>query len=81
MRSFLAILALLATSVDIQAGCIGPVIMGKCEGEVVEWDTHPNGFKQAPTAFPHDRRGTPQDQRGWVDPDTGIDAHDARWHW
>jgi len=34
----LAALLLIASS-NIEAGCIGPIIMGKCHGKAVSWDT------------------------------------------
>lgn len=38
----LAIL-LIAASANTEAGCIGPVIMGKCHGKEVQWDTGSHG--------------------------------------
>lgn len=74
---------LLSTSA-VWAGCIGPTIMGECEGAEVPWDTHPLGQKHPdPSAgFYWDWRGTeeyrqnPQD----FDPFSGRDPHDSHWH-
>jgi hypothetical protein len=74
----------LAASSSVWAGCIGPTIMGKCEGAEVPWDTHPFGQKHPnpPPGFYWDWRGTedyrqrPQD----FDPFTGRDPHDSHWH-
>jgi len=64
------------------AGCIGPVIMGECQGQVVQWDTHPQGASNvppAPSGFYYDRRGTDVEQMnpGAVNQSTGRDAHDV----
>lgn len=65
MRKLKSLAALLlATSSSIEAGCIGPVIMGECHGKEVSWDTGGQGtdvrrqeaeFKLAP------RSGSPDE--------------------
>lgn len=67
------------------AGCIGPVIMGECQGLIVPWDTHPQGpsnMPPAPPGFYYDKRGTMAEQLnpGSINPFTGRDAHDADWN-
>lgn len=66
------------------AGCIGPTIMGKCEGAEVPWDTHSPGQKHQdpPAGFYWDWRGTEKYRRNPhdVDPFTGRDPHDSHWH-
>jgi hypothetical protein len=76
------VFAILATPFGAMAGCIGPVIMGECKGQMVEWDTHPQGASNAPPPAPgfyYDKRGTNAEQinPGSVNPFTGRDAHDA----
>lgn len=73
---------LLAAPLFAYAGCIGPVIMGECTGQIVQWDTHPQGTSNTPPAAPgfyYDKRGTNAEQQnpGSVNPFTGRDAHDA----
>ena len=68
--------------ITVSAGCIGPVIMGECKGQIVQFDTHPQGPSNTPPAAPgyyYDKRGTNAEQRnpGSVNPFTGRDAHDA----
>jgi hypothetical protein len=77
-------LSCLTTLTPVGAGCIGPVIMGKCQGQAVDWDTHSSGYQEprpAGAGFYWDKRGTPQAQQqpGAVNPFTGQDAHDSRW--
>ena len=66
-----------------EAGCIGPVIMGKCQGQQVPWDTHTAAPKHPnpPPGFYWDWRGTSEARKHWdsVDPLTGKDAHDSQW--
>lgn len=75
--------ALVAIPSASSAGCIGPVIMGKCEGQEVPFSTHQNPGQdpgQAPPGFHWDHR---QDQgammRGEVDPMTGRNPNDSQW--
>lgn len=67
------------------AGCIGPVIMGKCQGQTVPWDTHQDPryeTPQAPPGFYWDKRGTEYERKnpGLVDPFTGRDPNDSDWY-
>ena len=66
-----------------RAGCIGPTIMGKCEGAEVPWDTHvPDQEHPAPPAgFQWDWHGTDEYRRHPenFDPFTGRDPHDSHW--
>lgn len=78
------LLAAILWAAEVTAGCIGPVIMGKCEGSEVPWDSHPPAYEEprpAPPGFHWDKRGTEIQERHpeWVDPFTGRDAHDSRW--
>ena len=44
MRKLKSLAALLlVTSSSIEAGCIGPVIMGECHGKEVSWDASGHG--------------------------------------
>jgi len=76
-------LALVLAASSARAGCIGPTIMGKCEGAEVPWDTHPFGQRHPdpPPDFHLDWRGT---EEYWenpqnFDPFTGRDPHDSHW--
>ena len=76
------ILITLWTPFPAFAGCIGPVIMGECKGQSVQWDTHPQGPSNTPPPGPgfyYDKRGTNAEQEnpGTINPFTGRDAHDA----
>lgn len=69
---------------NVNAGCIGPIIMGECKGSLVKWDTHPFDYQEnnpAPAGFHWDKRGTKiqDDHPEWVNPFTGRDAHDSNW--
>lgn len=82
--AFLVLTAGLYIAAPAQAGCIGPVIMGECEGSEVPWDTHPNGYEEPRPASPGfywDKRGTKvqADHPEWVNPLTGRDPHDSNW--
>jgi hypothetical protein len=86
------LLALGALSSTAWAGCIGPVIMGECQGSSVPWDTHPAGVPaspQPPAGFYWDHRpelAAPAAENPWqwmnrqqsVNPFTGRDAHDPQ---
>ena len=72
-------------SAPASGGCIGPVIMGQCEGQSVPWDTHVPAYREerpAPPGFYWDKRAVPVDlqEPGAVDPFTGRDAHDSDWY-
>jgi hypothetical protein len=74
---------LLAGTGVANAGCIGPVIMGECEGQDVPWDTRlPSEQHPAPPAGSRwDWRGT-QEQRqppNEINPFTGHDPQDSHW--
>ncbi|HWR76513.1 MAG TPA: hypothetical protein VN283_04805 [Thiobacillus sp.] len=82
MKRVMLFLVALAIPIAASAGCIGPVIMGECKGQIVQWDTHPQGPFDTPPAAPgfyYDKRGTNAEQQnpGSVNPFTGRDAHDA----
>jgi hypothetical protein len=82
MKRVANFLATLAVPFAATAGCIGPVIMGECKGQIVQSDTHPQGPSNTPPAAPgfyYDKRGTNAEQQnpGSVNPFTGRDAHDA----
>lgn len=82
MKHLILVLLALVTSFNASAGCVGPVIMGECKGEIVPWDTHPLGQASTPAAPPgsfYDKRGTNAEQLnpGSVNPFTGRDAHDT----
>jgi hypothetical protein len=82
MKRISAVLFTCCLSFSAFAGCIGPVIMGECKGQVVQWDTHPQGPSRDPPAGPgfyYDKRGTNAEQEnpGTINPFTGRDAHDA----
>lgn len=66
----------------VQAGCIGPVIMGVCQGQQVPWDTHPDAGQvlrpSPPPGWIYDRRQEPAHQ-DHVNPFTGQDANDPDW--
>lgn len=74
--------ALLSVAAGVEAGCIGTVIEGRCFGDSVQWDTHPDGWEtpEAPSGFMWDKRNTPWQSKGWVSPETGVDPHDPNWH-
>lgn len=58
MKRILLIVGLVLGSVTYaNAGCIGPVIMGECKGQVVPWDTHPNVRDREPSPAPPDSTG------------------------
>ena len=74
----------LTLSQPVTAGCIGTVIMGKCHGTEVTWDTHEPDFAvedHAPPGWYWDKRSVPmhKTQPFAVDPFTGRDAHDPVW--
>jgi hypothetical protein len=80
--AFAIAFAILAIPLSAWAGCSGPVIMGECKGQIVPFDTHPQGTSNTPPAAPgfyYDKRGTNAEQvnLGSVNPVTGRDAHDA----
>lgn len=82
MKRITLVLIALTAPISAYAGCIGPTIMGECKGQVVQWDTHPQGPTDTPPAAPgfyYDKRGTNAEQQnpGSVNPFTGRDAHDA----
>jgi hypothetical protein len=82
MRQKVWIVIALGMPLSAVAGCIGPVIMGECKGEIVPWDTHPHGQSNNPppaAGVYYDKRGTNAEQLnpGSVNPFTGRDAHDA----
>lgn len=82
MKHAALFLAALTMPIAVSAGCIGPVIMGECQGQAVQWDTHPQGPSNTPPAAPgyyYDKRGTNAEQLnpGSVNQFTGRDAHDA----
>lgn len=65
----------------VQAGCIGPAIMGQCYGQEVPWDTHQDAAEvQRPSPMPgfyYDHRGEEAHQ-GHIDI-WGKDPHDPHW--
>lgn len=81
---------LLTATTKAAAGCIGPVIMGTCQGQSVPWDTHPATIPlpslpmqaPAPAGFYWDYRGTPRQRYKpeWINPFTGRDAHNSDWN-
>lgn len=82
MRVITLAIAVLLSPNAAFAGCIGPVILGDCKGQIVEWDTHPQGPSHTPPAtsgFYYDKRGTSAEQvnPGSINPFSGRDAHDA----
>ena len=76
-------LAILVSTNAASAGCIGPTIMGRCEGQEVPWDTHPLGGQhpEPPAGFEWDWRGTQEylRQPENFDPFSGHDPHDSHW--
>ncbi len=82
MRRTTLILIALTVPAAASAGCVGPTIMGECKGQIVHWDTHPQGQSDTPPAAPgfyYDKRDTNAERQnpGSVNPFTGRDAHDA----
>lgn len=81
----LFLLIILYVPKEAVAGCIGPVIMGRCQGQEVPWDTHPmpeyREQRPAPPGFYWDKRGTETQGRHpeWINPFTGRDPHDSNW--
>ena len=77
-------LALVLGANSAQAGCIGPTIMGKCQGSEVLWDTHPidQRHPDPPPGFYWDWRGTKEYRQNPYnfDPFTGREPHDSHWH-
>jgi hypothetical protein len=81
MKRITLVLIALTAPISAYAGCIGPTIMGECQGQIVQWDTHPQGPSGTPPALPgmpYDKRGTDAEQQnpGSVNQFTGRDAHD-----
>ena len=76
-------LAIVMTAITAEAGCIGPVIAGECEGGDVPWDTHTDCQirQDAPIGTFWDKRGTEdaEDFPNAINPFTGQDAHDSNW--
>ncbi len=83
MRTLLIGMVLLIGSAGaVSAGCIGPVIMGKCEGTSVPWDTHAPAQQHPnpPPGFYYDWRGTQEEPKHHdINPFTGRDANDSHW--
>jgi len=82
MKRISIVLFVLCIPFSAFAGCIGPVIMGECKGQIVPWDTHPQGPSNEPVAGPgfyYDKRGTNAEQKnpGTINPFSGRDANDA----
>src|SRR5690349_878711 len=82
-RALLVLVGMLLGVPSVNAGCIGPEIMGVCQGQEVPYDTHPDGQirQDAPPGFFYDKRGTRDEERypGSVNPFTGKDANDSSW--
>lgn len=81
MKEVALIIAAFMTPIASHAGCIGPTIMGECKGQIVQFDTHPQGPSGTPPPPPgmvYDKRGTGAEQSnpGSVNPFTGQDVHD-----
>ncbi len=67
----------------ILIGCIGPIIMGVCKGQLVPFDTHQDGKirQDAPPGFFWDRRGSEEERKNpqSINPFTGRDGNDSDW--
>ena len=59
MKAAATALAFCAVSLNTWAGCLGPVIMGQCQGTTTPRDTHPAGTPPSPQPPP----GTSWDHR------------------
>jgi hypothetical protein len=74
---------LLVTSANAEAGCIGPVIDGKCHGREVQWDTGEQDYEQQGPVAPElhqDKRDTNirRQHPAEIDP-FGRDPQDSEW--